>query len=225
MASDTNDITVAVITGGHAYDVVNFHRLFRALAGVDAYIQPLDDFAASPQPVRDAYDAVVLYFMPSRTPRAADELAWWQGDHRAALEHLGRPDQGLVVLHHAVLAYNDWPLWDEVVGIEHRRSEPFAYEHDQRLRVHVADGEHPITRGLDDWEMVDETYVMPDAGAGSRVLLTCDQSHSIRTLGWTRSWRQARVFCTPCGHDNQTWVNASFRELLRRGIFWAAGRL
>lgn len=40
-------ITVAVITGGHSYDVMSFQRLFRSLDGVEAYIQHMDDFATS----------------------------------------------------------------------------------------------------------------------------------------------------------------------------------
>ena len=38
--------SVAVITGHHAFDVPNFHALFRGMASVDAYIQPLEDFVA-----------------------------------------------------------------------------------------------------------------------------------------------------------------------------------
>ena len=41
-----NSIKVAVVTGGHRFDVPNFHGLFRKLEGVDAYIQSLEDFAS-----------------------------------------------------------------------------------------------------------------------------------------------------------------------------------
>jgi type 1 glutamine amidotransferase len=33
------------------------------------------------------------------------------------------------------------------------------------------------------------------------------------------------VFCFQSGHDNLTWSNPSFREILARGIRWSAGRL
>jgi type 1 glutamine amidotransferase len=33
------------------------------------------------------------------------------------------------------------------------------------------------------------------------------------------------VFCFAAGHDNQTWIDESFRTVLRRGIQWAARRL
>jgi type 1 glutamine amidotransferase len=59
--------------------------------------------------------------------------------------------------------------------------------------------------------------------ASSRVLLTVDHPKSARTLAWTRTYRDARVFAFQLGHDNQAWVNESFREVLGRGIGWAAG--
>jgi len=36
------------------------------------------------------------------------------------LEHLGQTAQGIVVLHHALLAYPQWPLWRSIAGIEGR---------------------------------------------------------------------------------------------------------
>ena len=66
---------------------------------------------------------------------------------------------------------------------------------------------------------------MADVSAGSRVLLTYDHPRSMRTIAWTREFRQSRVFCYQAGHDNATWPDPSFREVLRRGIRWSAGHL
>ena len=41
----TDNTTVAVITGGHAFDVPAFHALFDNIPGTDCYIQHLEDFA------------------------------------------------------------------------------------------------------------------------------------------------------------------------------------
>jgi len=37
-------VKVAVITGGHSYNVQGFHQLFRSLKGIDAYVQHIQDF-------------------------------------------------------------------------------------------------------------------------------------------------------------------------------------
>jgi hypothetical protein len=214
-------LEVAVVTGGHSYDVPHFHRLFRSLEGVNAYLQSLEDFASSPEEVRDAYDALVFYFMPPGMP--TDEGSpWYAGHPKTACEHLGETQQGIVILHHSILAYPDWPAWAEIVGIADRS---FDYHIGETLALRVAVPDHPITAGLSDWEMVDETYEMADAGEGCRVLLETDHPKSMRSLAWTRAHGKARVFCFQPGHDNRAWVTPEFREMLRRGMLWSAGRI
>ena len=223
MTHEKSDITAAVLTGGHGYDVPNFHRLFRGLEGIDAYIQSMDDFAASPRPTRDAYDAVVFYTMFKGEPHTRENSEWWQGDHRAAIERLAETSQGLVLLHHAILGHVNWPLWRGWVGVPDPQF--VGYHHDETIRCEVADPEHPVTAGLSDWEMTDETYVAADPGDNSRVLITTDHPRSMRALAWTREPPGRRVFCYVCGHDNEAWAEPSFRETLKRGILWTCGRL
>ena len=213
-------VQVAVVTGGHSFDVPHFHRLFRGMARVDAYVQHLDDFTSSPERVRDDYDAVVFYIMPRDTP--TDEAApWYAGKPRAALQHLGKAAQGLVIWHHALVAYPDWPLWSKIIGIDDRSMD---YAAGQSLRIVPSDSDHPIIRGLASWEMTDETYRMADPDIDSEVLLSVDHPQSMRHIAWTRRHDRSRVFCFQSGHDNATWSHPMFREVLERGIVWSAGR-
>jgi len=73
--------------------------------------------------------------------------------------------------------------------------------------------------------MIDETYKMDDPGEGSHALLTTDNPTSMKTIAWTRQHKNARVFCFQSGHDNDTFVDPNFREVLARGIQWVAQRL
>ena len=214
-------VKTAVLTGGHRFDVVNFHDLFHALEGVRPYVQHMDDFASSPEQARDSYDCIVFYTMLRNEPSDAGQPGY-AGKPRAALERLGETAQGILVLHHAILAYPTWAPWSELVGIGDRS---FGYHHDQSIRVETAESVHPITHGVASWEMVDETYTMADAGVDSEVLLTTHHPRSMRTLAWARAYKNARVFCFQSGHDNQTWENGGFREILRRGIHWTARRI
>lgn len=206
-------IKVVVLTGGHGYDEPNFQKLFQSLEGVQATIQTMDQFVAAPVAVRDSYDAVLFYHMLMPTP---------QGPTKEALEHLGSTEQGLLVLHHALLAYPQWSVWTDIMGIANRK---FGYHHDQKLHVNVVQDQHPITKGLKSWDMIDETYTMADAGEGSEILLNTDHPKSMKTLGWARQYQKSRVFCLESGHDNQTWVDPNFREVLRRGLLWCARKL
>lgn len=212
-------IRTAVVTGGHGYDVPGFHGLFRGLKGVDAYIQHMDDFASSNEEIRDSYDVVTFYIMLKETP--ADEgMPWYCGKPRAALEHLGETKQGVLVLHHAILAYPEWQLWNDIVGINNRK---FGFHIGENVHVDVV-ADHPITNGVTAWDMVDETYTMDDADNGSEILLTIEHEKSMKTIGWTRQHKQSRVFCFQCGHDAQTWTEKPFQRVLTQGIEWCAGR-
>lgn len=208
-------LRVAVVTGGHPYDVLNFHKLFRTLPGVDAYIQHMEDFIATPAEVRDQYDVVLFYHMLMQGPS--------DGPVKTALEHLGTAQQGLVVLHHTLMAYPKWAAWSDLVGISERSK--FGFSGGQTFQVRVANRDHPITRGLKPWTMVDETYTMPEPGEGNEILLTVEHPKSMKTLAWARSYKQSRVFCLQSGHDNVTWANPGFREMLHRGLRWSAGRI
>jgi uncharacterized protein len=205
-------LRLAVVTGGHPYDVLNFNRLFRTLADVDAYIQHMEDFVTTPEDVRDQYDVVLFYQMlgPINDPA------------KAALGHLGATKQGLVVLHHTMMAYPQWPAWSDLVGISERSK--FGFSGGETVKVQVANRDHPITRGLDSWTMGDETYTLPEPGEGNEILLTVEHPKSMKAIAWTRSYKQSRVFCLQSGHDNNTWANPGFREVLLRGLRWCARR-
>ena len=212
---------VAVMTGGHSFEVPPFRDLFAGLDGVDAYIQHLDDFCADAGRCRTWYDVACFYTM--HKPGPTDDGPWYQGKRKSVLETLGRTPQGIFLLHHAILAFEDWDVWRQVSGLDAHSFR--AYDHGERIGVHVADVGHPITAGLGDFEIVDETYTMAGCDADSHVLLTTDHPKSMKTLAWTRQYHKARVFCLQLGHDGQAFANPSFRTLVQRGILWCAGRI
>ncbi len=219
VSSSEQPVRVAVVTGNHPFDVPAFHALFRSTPGIDAYVQHLEDYAGSSAEVRAGYDVVLFYNMHTETPTGKGP--WPAKATRAAVEALGDSRPGIFVLHHAILAYPEWPLWSELVGIPDRR---FGYHHGERIRVDVASPDHPITRGLASWEMVDETYTMADAGPDAEVLLTVEHPRSMRTIAWTRRFREALVFCLELGHDAAAYADPAFRTVVARGIQWCAGR-
>ncbi|MFQ6132499.1 MAG: ThuA domain-containing protein [Armatimonadota bacterium] len=216
----TEKIKTAVVTGRHPYEVPGFHDALASIPEIACYVQHMEDFAADAAGVREQYDVLVFYNFHQATP--TDEGEWWERGMKTSLERLGETKQGILVLHHAVLAFLEWPFWAELVGIADRK---FDFHIGETLTIEVADPDHPITQGLTSWETVDETYVTNEPGEGSEVLLTTDHPKSMRSIGWTRRHGQARVFCLQSGHDNRAYANPSFRTVLSRGIQWLAGRL
>lgn len=217
-------ISLAVVTGGHSYDVKGFHRLFRSVSGCDTYIQHMEDFCSSSENVRDSYDVVLFYMM--MTDGSADgpdeeSTPWFAGNPRAALTRLEETGQGMVLLHHALVAYPEWEYWTRLTGLPKRTIE---YEHDQDVPIHLADADHAITSGVSDWSIRDETYLTDEPDERSHLLLWTDHPRSTRAIAWTRDHGAARVFCYQSGHDDQAWSDPRFRTVLSNGITWAGGR-
>lgn len=217
---DGKSLRVAVVTGGHAFDVPNFHRMLRQPPGVDAYPQHLEHFASSPEEVRNAYDAVVFYGM--NQPMPVDEgQPHYAGEPKAAIERLVERGQGVVILHHALLAWKDWDLWHRLIGFENRN---FAYKEGLQLKVEVADDQHAVTQGLGPIEIVDEGYKLHGEYDGQGdVLLTVDHQDAMKMVAWARQHDKCRAFCLALGHDDLAWSTPGFREILARGIAWSAG--
>jgi hypothetical protein len=230
---NTGQITTAVITGEHPYDVPAFHRLFRSLPQIDYYSQHMDQFLADWGNVRTRYDVVLFFNWHLDTP-PENERGWWQQGRTRLLEELGQTEQGIVVLHHAEGAFPDWPFWSEMVGIPH---EDRGYTLDEvrrglslgeNMHLEIVDPEHPITRGLSSWDVLGETWDFgPSApNADCHVLMTTDHPKvRMKAMAWTHQFRKARVFYLQPGHNNGAWAHETFRTLLSRGIQWAARRL
>lgn len=200
---------IAIVTGDHGFEEDKFDAVFENMDGIEFVREDLSVFVDDPD--RNKYEAVVFYNFHQQNP-----------DQKTAEVILSLADngQGLVILHHAILAFPKWEAFADLCGIQERG---FGFFIGEKIPVHVADNDHPITVGIKDWEMTDETYTMNSPGEDSRVLLTVDHPKSMEVIGWVRKYRNSRVFCFQSGHDNDTYSVQQFQEVLSRGINWAAG--
>lgn len=220
MSSTEEKIKTAVITGKHPFDVPAFHAAFRSMPEIDFYPQDMEDFAADVGERRAEYDALLFFNFHQETPGNSGGKT--DAATKAALDTLGDSEQGVFILHHALLAYPDWPLWAGLVGIQ---APSWSVNMDINLRIQVADPTHPITHGLSDWTMRDETYVVGEPDADSEILLFTDEPKSMRSIAWSRRYKKARVVCFQSGHDHHAYENSNFRRVISRGIQWAARRI
>ncbi|MEI7632670.1 MAG: ThuA domain-containing protein [bacterium] len=218
--TDNRLIKAAIIDGVHPYDVPGFRDLFRSIEDIDPYHQAIDNWAVDCGGVRDEYDVLLFY---NSNPEPNPECQFIKPKLIETLGEIGKAvNQGIVVLHHGLLAYPNDQNWSQIVGIANRA---FGFHMDQTFKVEIAQPAHPIVQGLSDWIMFDETYTMDSADEASEILLTTQHEKSMRTIAWTRQFRSARVFCYQLGHDARSWIDPNFREILTQGIRWAAGRL
>lgn len=211
-----DDLTVALVIGGHPFDVPAALDAFDSLPGLAVYPQDLPSFVADEDAV-DTYDAAVFYHFHGNG-FGVDLTDEFDQRSREAIPGWGDAGLGMVVLHHGIPAFPDVEAWSEVCGIEDRDVTPHF---DQDVPIDVADAGHPITEGLDPWTMRDETYEMPEPEG--RVLLSTDHPRSMDALAWTREYRASDVFCYQSGHGPPAFGTPEFRTVLGRGIRWVAG--
>lgn len=237
-------IKIALITGQHPFVVQDLQGFFRSIDEVDCYPQHMEDFVndiggartAVTQPTPGGkdpywghphldYDVLVFYNMQRSLP---DPDERFQKREIEVVNLLGETSQGILMLHHAVLAYQGWQPWSEICGIEDRsyggriggRS-----EREHPITITPANPDHPITENMEPWEMVDETYMINEPGEDCEPLLTTDDPKSMTTLGWTRQHGRSRVMVYTGGHSRIAYNTPEFRKVVIRGIQWLAGRL
>ncbi|WP_436927533.1 ThuA domain-containing protein [Halosimplex amylolyticum] len=216
-----DDLSVALIVGGHSFDPLSMLTMFNKLPGIETYPQDLMTFVERSD-LRDEYDAAVFYNFHDNQgvpglvlpPHLYDQV-------ENAIRDLGEAGTGIVPLHHGVAAFVHSEEWRSVTGLD---GGSLTGAHvGETFQVDVADPAHPVTEDLSSFEMTDETYTMDEPDGDSQVLLTTGHEPGMDALAWTRQYENARVFCYQSGHDNEAFGDPNFRQVLSHGIWWAAG--
>ena len=89
--------------------------------------------------------------------------------------------------------------------------------------------DHPITSGYESFTSWDETYVHHLHNEKDRTVLEYrrggpqTEGNQREPWTWVRTHGRGRVFYTAWGHDERTWNQGGFQDLVRRGIRWACG--
>jgi hypothetical protein len=211
-----------VVTGGHDYEKTPFLELFKSFADVTCqHVEhPQADALLSPEGAKE-YDVIVLYDMWQKIDEAA----------KTNYVRLATGGKGFVVLHHAIANYNEWNGYTRLLGA-HYYLEPKTvngvakarsqYQHDVTFRVKIADATHPVTRGVKDFDIRDETYKGFDVADGVKPLLITSEPLSGPVIGWTKQNGQSRWVYIQLGHDHFAFENPNYRQLVHQAIRWTA---
>lgn len=217
----SKDIRILVITGGHDYNKEQFNKMLTSLGGNITYrIAELPAaFNMFVPENRSSYDVLVFYHMwQTITPEQARVFSDCIRD--------GKP---LVALHHSICAFDEWPEYFKIVGgkyfhkptvVDGKEYAACSYQHDLHFIVKISEKNHPVTNGLQDFEVFDETYKGYYVEPGVKPLLTTTESSSESVIGWTKNYGKARVVTIQSGHDVPTFENHDFRRLLKQAIEW-----
>ncbi len=215
-------IKVVILIGGHGFDRAAFDKFWNGLNNLTCEVWKGNPYSIFDDVAKFSYDAIVLYNLSS---------GMTEGQKQNFLKLLDK-GVGLVVWHHALADCEDWPEFEKIAGAKYwlKPGERNGVKVPQsgtgwgKFKMHIEDPQHPITRGVADFELNDESYNHQTFCEGIHVLITANDSKSDKAIAWTNQYGKARVFGCQSGHDAKVWTNESFRRVMSQGIEWVAGR-
>jgi type 1 glutamine amidotransferase len=172
------------------------------------------EFLASPE--LKTYDAVVIHFMPWKVSPPSQAA-------RDGLKTFVEGGKGMVVIHFANGAFPDWPEYRNLAG---RSYDPKMRPHDPHgpVRVKIVKADHPVTKGLADFDTVDELYTCNAGDAPIEILAAATSKVDKKDypVAFVLTYGKGRVFHCPLGHSVKAYGEPAL-ELMRRGTAWTAG--
>jgi type 1 glutamine amidotransferase len=136
----------------------------------------------------------------------------------------------VALVHFACGAWHDeWPEFADLSGRVWFGPNPGfgKQQHDpyEPFRVEIVKPEHPIVRGMEDFDTQDELYTCL---VGEHPIQVVAQAKSksdgqYYPMAFVSNYGRGRTFNCVLGHDTKEMSVPAVQELYRRGCAWAAG--
>ncbi|MCL2709567.1 MAG: ThuA domain-containing protein [Planctomycetaceae bacterium] len=215
-------LNILILTGGHGYDEPNFYKMFDEMPNVkyDKAEVPKDMDMLAPG-LEKKYDLLLTYDM-NNFPAITNA----QRERFATLIESGMP---LIVMHHSLGAHEHWSLYRQMIGGQYLakalvidgKSHPASdYKYNLDMTIQVMDKEHPITRGVENFRIIDEGYKNMYIKEGVKVLLKTDHADATPEVAWTTKYGKSAIFAIALGHDKAAYENPNLRRILQQAIQW-----
>lgn len=139
----------------------------------------------------------------------------------ATIDRFVRSGGGLLALHTAVICFDAHPLWRDLCGAVWRWDESL-HPPVGAAAVGVTDAgrAHPVTAGVDDFEVVDEVYGFLDEVADLEPLLTSHHRGRHHPVVWARELGDGRVVTDLLGHDPTSFEHPAHRRIVQQAAAW-----
>lgn len=185
-------------------------------SGIDATLK--DDKSILSSPDLNQYDACVFGTGFTRTIRLDDGTvkreADLTADQEAGLFDFVSGGKGLVGIHGT-----GWWIGGRAVDLigGHANWHPPG----STFTVNIENPEHPVTQGIEDFEVDDEIY-MSAYDPAIHILASAQWSDRAHPMVWVKSYGKGRVFYTTLGHSADTFTRPTMLKLMEQGVRWAA---
>lgn len=220
-AAEAKKIKVLIITG----DDVNVHPWQEVSAATRAALQETGKFDVKicedtgileSMTSIQRYDVIYLAMYNATTPTLTDTA-------KNNLINYIKDGKGFVVSHLSSASFKEWDEFKKICG---RYWVMGKSGHGPRsvFKAKIANKEHPITKGMEDFEQDDELYAKLQGNEPITVLVTADSDWSKQTepLAFVLEYGKGRVFHHTFGHDAKAINNPAVKKLIARGTEWAA---
>jgi len=213
---------ILVVTGGHSYNKDTFNDMLNSLGNnftyqVVEFPAAYDMFNAEN---RDKYDVMLFYHMWQKiTP-----------EQQKIFSECIKNGKPVVALHHSICAFDDWEEYWHIIGgkyfhkptvVDGKEYAACSYIHDLHFTANISANKHPVTKGVKDFDLFDETYKGYWVDPSAKVLITTKEESSTPVIGWTKTYGKAKIVVLQSGHDTPTFQNPNFRLLLKQAIEFA----
>lgn len=220
-----------ILTGGINHDFLDTaHAIAEVLAEAQFRSTIVDDLSAGFKMLDDSdFDLVTLFalrwrmldddkYIPDRA-RWAYEIS--DGD-RHILSHHVINGGGLLGLHTAAICFDTWPEWPELLGAAWVWRETF-HPPPAELLVRKA-GDHAVTRGLEDFHVIDELYHHLWSSPNSAPLLVTESAddRSQQQIAFASEASGGRVVYSALGHDRESVTTKGHARFLQQAANWCA---
>ena len=218
---NTTPVRVLLVTGGHDFDRENFYPFVNSIPGCTVTEVKHPDALVMLKPEnRASYDVILFYDMPKSIT---------EEEQKDFIDCLNA-GKGIVVWHHAYCSYQEWTEYQNIIGGRYHETpwtdsngvaQPAStYEYNVPLSIKVVDGSHPVTRGIRDFEIIDEAYGRGVVNPGVHILLATDNPKSTPSVAWAHQYGKSKIVTVILGHDNKAWSYPSFAKFLEQAIMW-----
>ncbi|MGQ8338030.1 ThuA domain-containing protein [Sunxiuqinia sp. A32] len=213
------DVHVLVVTGGHEFDRQPFEAMFNSLGiAWDESVQPAANQLIEAGET-DQYDVLVFYDMYQTITET----------QKKAFVNLLKKGKPMLFLHHAIVSYQNWPEFKNVVGGKYYEEQLFkgipdsgysSYKHDVNVSIKLLDEKHPVTKSLSEFELYDEVYGNTEVLSNVHLLLETDHRDSKKYIGWENKYGNSSIIYLQPGHAKDTYQDSNYRQLLKQSIMY-----
>jgi len=214
-------LKILIVTGGHDFDRESFFQMFDSFNNM-TYTELIHPEAKIQLGTVDlaSFDAVVFYDMP-KTITDEEKKSYYK---------LLSAGKGLLFLHHAICAYQDWPEFKSIVGgkyYEKKKDDKFgasSYQHDVDFNVQIVNKSHPVTRRMKEFVLKDEVYGNLEVLSEIDPLLSTDHPKSNILIGWTLKKENSKIVYIQPGHDKYSYNDPNYRQLIRQAVSYVISK-